>query len=33
MCLATDKGDIEVAARPESFRKIRDLIRQEEETS
>lgn len=33
MWLATDKGDIEVAARPESLRKIRDLIRQEEETS
>jgi hypothetical protein len=31
--LTTDKGDIEVAARPESLRKILDVIRQEEETS
>jgi hypothetical protein len=31
--LATDKGEIEVAAAPESLRKILDMIRQEEETS
>ncbi|MCB5275976.1 hypothetical protein BJG92_03531 [Arthrobacter sp. SO5] len=31
--LTTDKGDIEVAARPESLRKILDVIRQAEERS
>jgi hypothetical protein len=31
--LATDKGDIEVAAAPDSLRKILDVIRREEETS
>jgi hypothetical protein len=30
--LTTEKGDIEVAARPDSLRKILDVIRQEEET-
>ena len=31
--LATDKGDIEVAAGPESLRKILDMLRTDEETS
>jgi hypothetical protein len=31
--LSTDKGDIEVAAQPDSLRKILDVIRREEEAS